>query len=147
MFQIWNVNLAILQCAWAMSSINQQILIMQNAWNVFAKYHQYPRVYLFPTAECDTQCDSSVTRKSTYSQTDRQPDRQTDRQTDRPTGGRKFFLQNTNIHQKERIFFFTHAITRLSLFTYSVCNKKVKIKNVVFVFQIWNVNLVILQCA
>ena len=32
-----------------------------------------------------------------------------------------------NIRQKERIFFFTHAITILSLFTYSVCDEKVKI--------------------
>ena len=31
-----------------------------------------------------------------------------------------------NIRKKERIFFFTHAITILSLFTYSVCDKKVK---------------------
>ena len=31
-----------------------------------------------------------------------------------------------NICQKERIFFFTHAITILSLFTYSVCDEKVK---------------------
>ena len=31
-----------------------------------------------------------------------------------------------NIYQKERIFFFTHAITILSLFTYSVCDEKVK---------------------
>ena len=31
-----------------------------------------------------------------------------------------------NIRQKERIFFFTHAITILSLFTYSVCDEKVK---------------------
>ena len=34
-----------------------------------------------------------------------------------------------NIRQKERIFFFTHAITILSLFTYSVCDEKVKIKS------------------
>ena len=33
-----------------------------------------------------------------------------------------------NIRQKERIFFvFTHAITELSLLTYSVCDEKVKI--------------------
>ena len=33
-----------------------------------------------------------------------------------------------NIRQKERIFFFfTYAITILSLFTYSVCDEKVKI--------------------
>ena len=31
-----------------------------------------------------------------------------------------------NIRQKERICFFTHAITILSLFTYSVCDEKVK---------------------
>ena len=32
-----------------------------------------------------------------------------------------------NIRQKERIFFyFTHAITILSLFTYSVCDEKLK---------------------
>ena len=32
-----------------------------------------------------------------------------------------------NIRQKERIFFFfTHALTILSLFTYSVCDEKVK---------------------
>ena len=36
-----------------------------------------------------------------------------------------------NIHQKERIFFFTHAITILSLFTYSVCDEKVKKWNIV----------------
>ena len=35
-----------------------------------------------------------------------------------------------NICQKERIFFFfTRAITTLSLFTYSVCDENVKIKN------------------
>ena len=33
-----------------------------------------------------------------------------------------------NICQKERIFFFTHAIKILYLFTYSVCDEKVKIK-------------------
>ena len=33
------------------------------------------------------------------------------------------------IPQKERIFIFTHAITILSLFTYSVCNEKVKMVN------------------
>ena len=32
-----------------------------------------------------------------------------------------------NICQKEKIFFFTHAITILYLFTYSVCDEKVKI--------------------
>ena len=57
-----------------------------------------------------------------------QPDIQTDR--------RKFFLacfvfqdiQIMNIRQKERIFFFffTRAITILSLFTYSVCDDRVK---------------------
>ena len=31
-----------------------------------------------------------------------------------------------NIRQKERIFFLTSAIPILSLFTYSVCNEKVK---------------------
>ena len=31
-----------------------------------------------------------------------------------------------NIRQKERIFFSTHAIIILSLFTYSVCDEKVK---------------------
>ena len=31
-----------------------------------------------------------------------------------------------NIRQKERIFFFTHAMIILSLFTYSVCDEKVK---------------------
>ena len=35
-------------------------------------------------------------------------------------------MQNINIHQKERISFSTHAITILSLFTYSVCDEKVK---------------------
>ena len=34
-----------------------------------------------------------------------------------------------NIRQKEKFFFFTHAITILSLFTYSVCDEKVKSKN------------------
>ena len=64
-------------------------------------------------------------RKSTYVRTARQPDRQTD--------GNIFLLvlssktQNMNIHQKERIFLFPHAITILSLFTYSVCDEKVKI--------------------
>ena len=60
------------------------------------------------------------------------PNIQTDSQTDR----RKFFLacfvfqdiQILNICQKERIsFFFTHAITILSLCTYFVCDEKVKI--------------------
>ena len=58
----------------------------------------------------------------TYSQTTRQTDR------------RKFFLlvlcskhiQNMIIHQK-KIFFFTHAITIFSLFTYFICDEKVKI--------------------
>ena len=49
---------------------------------------------------------------------------QTFRQTDR---GENFCLKNC---QKERIFFFTHAITILSLFTYSVCDEKVKISKV-----------------
>ena len=31
-----------------------------------------------------------------------------------------------NIHQKETIFFFTYAITILSLFTYSVCDEKIE---------------------
>ena len=33
-----------------------------------------------------------------------------------------------NIHQKERIFFFTHVIPILSLFIYSVCYETVKIR-------------------
>ena len=56
--------------------------------------------------------------------TARQPDRQTDR--------RKFFFlvlssktYKTWTFVKRRIFFFTHAITILSLFTYSVCDEKV----------------------
>ena len=36
-----------------------------------------------------------------------------------------------NICQKERIFFFAHAITILSLFTYSVCDEKVKMRLIV----------------
>ena len=32
-----------------------------------------------------------------------------------------------NIRQKERIFFFTHAITIFSLFRYSVCDEKIRI--------------------
>ena len=34
-----------------------------------------------------------------------------------------------NICQKERIFFLNYAIRILSLFTYSVCDEKVKIMN------------------
>ena len=38
-----------------------------------------------------------------------------------------------NIRQKERIsFFFIHAITILSLFTYSVCDEKVKSARIFF---------------
>ena len=55
-------------------------------------------------------------------------------QASRQTDKRKFFLacfvfydiKIINICQKERTFFFTHAITILSLFTYSVCDEKVK---------------------
>ena len=59
------------------------------------------------------------------------------RQTDRETDKRKFFLlvlssktYKTWIFVKRREFFlfFTHAITILSLFTYSVCDEKVKKK-------------------
>ena len=59
-----------------------------------------------------------------------QPDRQTDRQT-------KIFLgmfcllrhkNHKHLSKGENFFFFTHAITILSLFTYSVCDEKVKIK-------------------
>ena len=35
-------------------------------------------------------------------------------------------IQNMNIRQKENFFFFTYAITILSLFTYSVCDERVK---------------------
>ena len=54
--------------------------------------------------------------------------RQTARQADRRT----FFLlvcllrHTKHEHQNERIFFFTQAITILSLFTYSVYDEKVK---------------------
>ena len=54
-------------------------------------------------------------------------------QTDRQTGRRKFFLlvlssktYKTWTFVKRRIFFLTHAITILFLFTYSVCDEKVK---------------------
>ena len=46
-----------------------------------------------------------------------------------------------NICQKERFFFFTHAITILSLFTYFVCDEKVKTKmkmlDVIDLDKIW----------
>ena len=45
-------------------------------------------------------------------------------------------MQNMNIGQKERIFFFTYAITILSLLTYSVCDEKVK-KNTTTEFSEW----------
>ena len=46
-----------------------------------------------------------------------------------------------SICQKETIFFSTHAITILSLFTYSVCDEKVKIVNFFCVFfSAMNVN-------
>ena len=69
----------------------------------------------------------------TYSQTTRQTDRQPDRQTDGNffviVLSSKTYVQNMNIRQKARnFFFFTHVITILSLFTYSVCDKKVKRK-------------------
>ena len=64
--------------------------------------------------------------------TARKPDRQTDRLIDR----RNFFLlalssktYKTWTFVKRREFFFTHAIIILPLFTYSVCNEKVKISN------------------
>ena len=41
-----------------------------------------------------------------------------------------------NIRQKERIFFFTHAITILSLFAYSVCDEKVKSKKNIRAYEI-----------
>ena len=61
------------------------------------------------------------------------PDIQTDRQTDRRP--EIFFclfclLRHTNhkhLSKGENFFFFTHAITILSFFTYSVCDEKVKI--------------------
>ena len=70
-----------------------------------------------------------------YRQTDRQTDSQTGRQADK----RKFFfclfclLRHTK-HEHSSTgenFFFTYAITILSLFTYSVCDEKVinKIKD------------------
>ena len=76
-----------------------------------------------------------MTSPRTYSQTIRQTYRQTDRHADRQTSRQTeiFFacfvfsdIQNMNLRQKERFFFFTHAIIILSLFTYSVCDEKVK---------------------
>ena len=42
-----------------------------------------------------------------------------------------------NIHQKEN-FFFTHAITILSLFTYSVCDEKVKIDETITIKELFD---------
>ena len=55
------------------------------------------------------------------------PDRQTDRQTE-IFFGLFCLLRHTNHEHlsKGENFFFTHAITILSLFTYSVCDEKVK---------------------
>ena len=60
------------------------------------------------------------------------PDIQTERQTE-IFFGLFFLLSHTNhehLSKGENFFFFTHAITILSLFTYSVCDEKVK-KNAV----------------
>ena len=59
------------------------------------------------------------------------PDIQTDRQTEIFFGS--FCLLRLTNHEylsKERIFFFTHAITILALLTYSVCDEKVKKLNI-----------------
>ena len=58
-----------------------------------------------------------------------QTDRQTDRQTDGNFLGLFCLLRHKNHKHlsKGENFFFTHAITILSLFTYSVCDEKVKI--------------------
>ena len=64
-----------------------------------------------------------------------QPDRQTDRETDSQTDGNFFLLFcvlrpiKHEHSSKGKNFFFTHAITILFLFTYSVCHEKVKIPN------------------
>ena len=61
--------------------------------------------------------------------TARQTDGQADRHMDRRTFFCLFCLQRHAKHEhssKEENFFFTHAITILSLFTYSVCDEKVK---------------------
>ena len=66
-----------------------------------------------------------------YVRTARQPDKQTDRQTEIFLSS--FCLLGHNKHEhssKGENFFFTHAITILSLFTYSVCDEKVK-KNII----------------
>ena len=66
--------------------------------------------------------------KSTYVRTSKQ----TDGRTDGRTGGIFFglfcLLRHTNHEHlsKGENFFFTHAITILSLFTYSECDEKVK---------------------
>ena len=62
------------------------------------------------------------------------PDRQADRQTEIFFCTLSFNIYKTWTFIKRRIFFFTHAITILSLFTYSVCDEKV-IKR----WLIWNI--------
>ena len=55
------------------------------------------------------------------------PDRQTDGNFFLLVLSSKAYKTWTFVKRREFFFFFTHAITILSLFTYSVCNEKVKI--------------------
>ena len=60
------------------------------------------------------------------------PDIQTDRQADGNFFGFFCLLRHTNHEKfsKRENFFFTHAIAILSLFTYFVCDEKVKIQHI-----------------
>ena len=70
--------------------------------------------------------------KSTYVRRSRHQDRQTDRQTDGDFFCLFCLLRHTNHEHfsKGENFFFTHAVIILSLFTYSVCDEKVKNRGV-----------------
>ena len=84
-----------------------------NSFESYCVHMKSPRTYVHPDI-----------------QTSRQTDRQTDRQTEIVFG--LFCLLKHKNHKhlskgENFFFFFTHAITILSLFTYSVCDEKVKI--------------------
>ena len=92
-------------------------------YQTYISYIEDTHQILFGTADSFGSYCVHMKSPRTYSQTTRQTDRQTEF-----FFARFFFtdIQNMNIRQKERIFFFTHVLTIRSLFTYSVCDEKVK---------------------
>ena len=98
-------------------------------YQTYISYIEDTHQILFGSANSFESCCVHMKSPRTYVHPDIQTSRQTDRQKE-IFFGLFCLLRHTNhehLSKGENFFFFTHAITILSVFTYSVCDEKVKI--------------------